>query len=77
MGVYNWAKLDAFLESMAKTGATVLAAIAIKPKVLYPKIDQAIWRPNNVKEWQKLIGRDGESRYSGGSENCDALECRQ
>jgi hypothetical protein len=62
-GTYNWAKLDPFLESMAKTGAKVLAAIAIKPKVLYPKIDQAIWRPNDVKEWQQLIGAMAK-RYS-------------
>jgi hypothetical protein len=43
------------MDALAKTGAKVVAAITIKPKPLFPKIDQAIWRPNDVAEWQRVI----------------------
>src|SRR5258706_1649421 len=54
-GKYDWSKLDPYMDSFAVTGAKVVAAITIKPKVLYPQIDQKIWRPNNVEEWQQVI----------------------
>ncbi len=54
-GVYDWSLLDPFMESLAATGATVVAAITFKPKPLYPTIDHAIWRPADVAEWQRLI----------------------
>jgi beta-xylosidase len=54
-GKYDWSKLDPYMDSFAATGAKVVAAITIKPKVLYPQIDQKIWRPNNVQEWQQVI----------------------
>ena len=54
-GKYDWSKLDPYMDSFAATGAKVVAAITIKPKVLYPRIDQKIWRPNNVEEWQQVI----------------------
>jgi xylan 1,4-beta-xylosidase len=54
-GVFNWTKLDAYLDSFARTGAKVLATINFKPRVLFPEIDQDTWRPNNVDEYQKLI----------------------
>jgi hypothetical protein len=54
-GVLNWSKLDPYMESLAATGAKVLAAIAIKPRVLFPAIDETIWRPNDVAEWQRVI----------------------
>ncbi len=54
-GKYDWSKLDPYMDSFAATGAKVVAAITIKPKVLYPQIDQKIWRPNNVEEWQQVI----------------------
>jgi xylan 1,4-beta-xylosidase len=56
-GVYNWDRLDPYLESIARTGAKVLATINFKPKPLYPEVDQDIWRPNNVEEWQELIAQ--------------------
>ena len=62
-GKLNWARLDPFLDSFARTGATVVAAIAIKPPPLYPKIDHALWRPNDVKAWQHVI-REMVRRYS-------------
>jgi xylan 1,4-beta-xylosidase len=54
-GVFDWSRLDPFMDSLAATGATVVAAITFKPKPLYPTIDQTIWQPNDVEEWQRLI----------------------
>jgi len=53
--VYDWSKLDPYMDSLAQTGANVVAAITIKPKPLFPKLDQNIWQPNNPAEWQQLI----------------------
>src|SRR5258706_8729059 len=44
------------MEALAKTGAKVVAAVTIKPKPLYPKIDQEIWKPSDVAEWQRVLG---------------------
>src|SRR5206468_6699449 len=55
-GRFDWSRLDPYMEALAKTDAKVVAAITIKPKVLYPKIDQEIWKPNDVAEWQGVIG---------------------
>jgi xylan 1,4-beta-xylosidase len=52
---FDWTKLDAFMAALAATGAKVVAAITIKPKVLFPALDQESWRPNNVAEWQNVI----------------------
>jgi xylan 1,4-beta-xylosidase len=54
-GVYDFRKLDEYMDSMAATGAKVVAAICIKPKCLYPEKDQSIFMPNNIGEWQELI----------------------
>jgi xylan 1,4-beta-xylosidase len=54
-GVFNWEKLDAYIDSFAKTGTKLLATINFKPLVLFPEINQDIWRPNNVEEYQNLI----------------------
>jgi hypothetical protein len=62
-GRFNWTRLDPFLDSFARTGATVVAAIAIKPPTIYPKVDHALWRPDDVKAWQNVI-RELVRRYS-------------
>ena len=54
-GVFNWRKLDAYMDSFARTGTKLLATINFKPLVLFPEINQDIWRPNNVEEYQNLI----------------------
>ncbi len=54
-GVYNFDKLDEYMDSMAATGAKVVAAICIKPKCLYPEKDQTVFMPNNEEEWQEVI----------------------
>lgn len=55
-GRFDWSLLDAYMESFAATGAKVVASINIKPAPLFPEIDQTIWMPNNVEEWQMVIG---------------------
>jgi xylan 1,4-beta-xylosidase len=53
--VFNWTKLDAYLESFARTGTNVLATINFKPRALFPEHNQDICRPNNLEEFQNLI----------------------
>lgn len=60
---FDWSRLDPFMDSLAATGATVVAAITIKPKPLFPTIDHATWQPYDVEEWQRLI-RALVTRYS-------------
>jgi hypothetical protein len=54
-GRFDWSRLDPYMDALARTGAKVVAAITIKPKPLFPKIDQAVWRPNDVAEWQRVV----------------------
>ena len=54
-GRFDWRLLDPFMESLAATGAKLVASINLKPKVLFPAIDQTVWKPNNVGEWQEVI----------------------
>lgn len=52
---FNWSKLDRAVDIILATGATPLMAIAIKPRVLFPKIDDTITDPSNYGLWDKLI----------------------
>ncbi|WP_308639574.1 GH39 family glycosyl hydrolase [Paenibacillus silvisoli] len=54
-GRFDWSKLDPYMDALHQTGANVVAAITIKPPVLYPEINHSIWRPNNIEEWQQVI----------------------
>jgi hypothetical protein len=54
-GRFDWSRLDPYMDALARTGAKVVAAITIKPKPLFPKIDPAVWRPTDVTEWQRVI----------------------
>lgn len=62
-GVYDWAKLDAYMDAVHAMGADIMASICLKPGVLYPVIDETIWQPNDVAAWQELI-RQLVLRYS-------------
>jgi len=62
-GRFDWSRLDPYMDALAATGAKVVAAITIKPRALYPEIDQAVWRPRDVGEWQGVI-RELVRRYS-------------
>jgi len=62
-GRFDWSRLDPYMDALAATGAKVVAAITIKPRALYPEINQAQWRPRDVGEWQNVI-RELVRRYS-------------
>jgi xylan 1,4-beta-xylosidase len=54
-GQFDWSKLDPYMDALGRTGADIVACICIKPKVLFPELNQKIWRPNDVEEWQQVI----------------------
>ncbi len=54
-GRFDWSRLDPYMDALGRTGAKVVAAICIKPRPLFPKIDPTVWRPNDVAEWQRVI----------------------
>ena len=62
-GVFDWSRLDAFMDSLEETGCQVMASICLKPKVLYPRVDPKIFMPNDPAEWQALV-RALVRRYS-------------
>ncbi|NLW49912.1 MAG: hypothetical protein GXY85_03595 [Candidatus Brocadiaceae bacterium] len=62
-GRFDWSRLDPYMDALERTGAKVVAAVTIKPKALYPEIDQSIWRPRDVAEWQNVV-RELVRRYS-------------
>jgi hypothetical protein len=47
-GSFDWTRLDPYMEAMARTGAHVVASICIKPQVLFPLVDHALWQPNDA-----------------------------
>jgi hypothetical protein len=54
-GQFDWTRLDPYMEALSRTGASIVAAITIKPNVLFPAVDHARWQPNDVAEWQRVI----------------------
>jgi hypothetical protein len=54
-GRFDWSRLDPYMDALARTGAKVVAALTIKPQPLFPAIDQAVWQPNAVEEWQQVV----------------------
>jgi len=54
-GVYDWSKLDAYMDAVHAMGGDIMASICFKPKPLYPVLNERIWMPNDVKEWQEVI----------------------
>ena len=62
-GVYDWAKMDAYMDAVHAMGGDIMASICIKPNALYPVVDETIFMPNNVAEWQDVI-RTMVLRYS-------------
>ena len=62
-GVFDWSKMDAYMDAVHAMGADIMATICIKPKILYPVVDESIWMPSDIKEWQDVI-RTLALRYS-------------
>ncbi len=54
-GRFDWSRLDPYMDALDRTGAKVIAAITIKPRPLFPAVDPAVWRPNDVAEWQRVV----------------------
>ena len=55
MGKYNFSALDRSVDEIVQAGAIPLMSIAIRPKLLYPKIDQDIVDPTKYAAWEALI----------------------
>ena len=62
-GRFDWSRLDPYMDSLAATGAKVVAAICLKPGPLFDQVDHAAWMPNDVSEWQRVV-RALVRRYS-------------
>lgn len=54
-GHYHWAALDRAVDTILRAGATPLLCITIKPKVLFPAIDQDLVEPTSWEAWETLI----------------------
>ena len=54
-GRYHFETLDPSVDEIVRAGAVPLMCIAIKPKVLFPNIDQDIVDPNSYPKWEALI----------------------
>ncbi|MCL2461239.1 MAG: hypothetical protein FWF44_01115 [Defluviitaleaceae bacterium] len=54
-GVFDWQKMDAYMDAVHAMGGDIMASICVKPRVLYPEIDEKIWMPNDTAEWQEVV----------------------
>ncbi len=54
-GRYDWTKLDRELRAVRATGARPTLALAMKPPVLYPKVDHFLVHPNDYEQWERLV----------------------
>jgi len=52
---YHWDTLDKTMEVIRATGARPIVSLCIKPKLLYPQINDAIVAPTDWAEWEELI----------------------
>lgn len=53
-GVFDWTRLDRELRAVRATGARPTLALAMKPPLLYPKVDHFIVHPNSYDQWDQL-----------------------
>jgi hypothetical protein len=54
-GKYHFETLDRSVDEIVEAGAIPIMTLAIRPKVLYPRIDQDIVDPTDYREWENLI----------------------
>jgi len=54
-GIYHWNTLDQSVDTILAAGAHPLMCIAIKPKLLFPTINQDRVEPTSYAEWEELI----------------------
>lgn len=62
-GVFDWSRLDPYMDALSGIGCNILATVNLKPPALYPRIDEKVWLPNNAEEYQDVI-RALVKRYS-------------
>lgn len=62
-GELDFTALDKYIRAVNSTGSDIMASICIKPKSIYPAVNETIWRPNDVQRWQYIIG-EMVKRYS-------------
>ncbi|MCL2774384.1 MAG: hypothetical protein FWD71_13680 [Oscillospiraceae bacterium] len=62
-GELDFTALDKYMRSVHETGADIMASICIKPPSVYPVVDETVWKPNDIKRWQYIIGEMAK-RYS-------------
>ena len=62
-GELDFSSLDKYMRAINATGADIMASICIKPKSLYPVVDETVWKPTNTERWQYIIG-EMVKRYS-------------
>jgi len=53
--VFDWSRLDPYMDAVHAMGGDIMASICIKPKALYPVVDEYVWRPTDVAEWQGVV----------------------
>jgi xylan 1,4-beta-xylosidase len=54
-GRFDWSRLDPYMEALGRTGARIVAAITIKPSVLFPQVRHDLWQPTDEAEWQGVL----------------------
>jgi xylan 1,4-beta-xylosidase len=54
-GKYSWNKLDRELESIVATGARPMLCLCMKPRLLFPTLDQKVVHPTSYAAWEKFI----------------------
>ena len=54
-GQYHFDTLDRSVDDIIRAGAIPLMCITIKPKVLYPRVDQDMVDPTDYQQWERLI----------------------
>lgn len=54
-GRYHFDSLDRSVDLILRAGAKPLMAIAFKPRVLFPVVDQDVVEPNDYERWEDLI----------------------
>jgi len=54
-GRYHFDTLDQSVDEIVRAGALPLMSITIKPKVLFPKVDQDVVDPTDYGKWEQLI----------------------
>ena len=62
-GSFDWSKLDPYMDAVHATGAQIMASICLKPRAVFPVIDENVWRPSDVEKWQHILS-ELVKRYS-------------